>query len=145
VVNEYRPPTTDHASHMVPGQGLEPRPADSESAVLPLDEPGMAFVSVPEAGLEPARVAPAHFKCAVSIQLHHSGGGAPREIQTPDLPGRSRWLYSLSYGRMLWVWLRERGSNPRPRGYGPHALAAELSRTVLKGVEGESRTRMIVV
>jgi hypothetical protein len=56
-----------------PCQGFEPRSADSESAVLPLDEHGMCFVR------------------------------APGEIRTPDLPGRSRPLYPLNYGRIGWV------------------------------------------
>ena len=52
--------------------------------------------------------------------------GAPREIQTPDLPGRSRPLCSLSYGCVFVgdrAWLRGRGSNPRPDGYEPPALS----------------------
>ena len=66
---------------------------------------------------------------------------APGEIRTPDLPGRSRPLYPLNYGRISWVGLRGRDSNPRPGGYGPPALAAKLPRIVPCGVEGETRTR----
>ena len=66
---------------------------------------------------------------------------APGEIRTPDLPGRSRPLYPLNYGRISWVGLRGRDSNPRPGSYGPPALAAKLPRIVPYGVEGETRTR----
>lgn len=41
---------------MAPGQGLEPQFADPESAVLPLDEPGIGKL-VPPAGVEPAMLA----------------------------------------------------------------------------------------
>ena len=55
--------------------------AGSEPAVLPLDEHGMVE------------------------------GGAPREIQTPGLPGRSRLLFSLSYG-CRWAIVAEEGVEP---------------------------------
>jgi hypothetical protein len=80
-----------------PCQGFEPRLTDSESAVLPVG------------------------------RTRNVTESAPGEIRTPDLPGRSRPLYPLNYGRRFG--LRERDSNPRPGGYGPPAHAAELPRT----------------
>src|SRR5262249_16427300 len=74
----------------VPGAGVEPTSAVSETAILPLDDPGM---KVAEEGVEPSRPKAAASEAAAYYQFGHAAKGKPRPlIRRPGRRSDVSWL-----------------------------------------------------